>query len=463
MQSRKLNLCEGPLFKKILWYALPLICTNILQLLFSAADIAVLAIFVGDDAVAAVGANGALINLIVGLFIGLSVGANVLVARSIGKQDEQTSQRVVGSAVLIAFCLGIGLTFVGFFGARTFLVWMKCDPDILDAATTYLRIYFLGTPIMMLYNFSASILRASGDTVRPLIFLTLGGVVNVGLNILFILVFHMTVEGVAIATIASWAISAALSLSLLFRQKGYIHLEWKNLRFFPKELWEMVTIGIPSGIQSSIFALSNVLIQSSINSFGKAAMSGNTIAHQFDGFIMQATSAIALSAVTFVSQNLGAERFDRIRKTAIYCLLLSGGIGLFGGLLETVFAEPLASLMSEDPEVISYAVLRLRQMASFYFICGMMDTMSNVLRGLGKSSLAMFISIFGTCVLRVLWLNTVFQIPQFHTLSCIYLSYPISWVITLVADLICYFPTLKKLEKQTKDPVSLLKSQEKAC
>ncbi len=448
LKQDKSNLTKGPLFKSLIIYAIPLIITNVLQLLFNAADVAVLSFFAGDNPVAAVGSTAALVNLIVGLFVGLSVGANVLVARAIGEQNKETSQRIVGTSILMSVLMGIGLACVGYFGSRTFLIWMSCDSAVLDLATTYLQIYFMGMPIIMLYNFCASILRASGDTLRPLLFLLLGGVVNVGLNVLFVVVFHKDVEGVAIATVASQAISATLSLILLLKNKGYAHLKLSKLRIHKTELLNMIRIGLPAGLQSCVFSISNVLIQSSINSFGPAAMSGNTYGHQLDGFIFQAMNAIGLTTVTFVSQNLGAGNFPRIRKTVRYALLLSGGMGGILGLILLACAPFICSLLTEDPLVLHYAILRIQLVGAPYLFCGLLDIMSSTMRGLGKSTIAMLISVFGTCVLRVLWLMTIFRIPEFHTMACVYISYPISWIFTLIIYLFFYFPTLKRLEER---------------
>ena len=442
----EMNMCEGKIFGKLVVYALPLVLTNVLQLLFNAADVAVLGIFVSDDAVAAVGATGALINLIIGLFVGLSVGANVLVARFSGEQNVDSAHKTVGTSVIVSLITGVILAFIGYFFAETFLEWTKCDPDVLDMATKYLKIYFIGMPIMMLYNFCASILRAVGDTMRPLIFLIIGGVVNIGLNIFFILVLDKTVEGVAIATVVSQGISAVLSVIVLLKGKGYAKLDMKKFKIYMPELKEMIRIGLPAGLQGCVFSISNVLIQSTINTFSKTYMTANTVASQFDGFIYNAMNAVALSCLAFVSQNYGAKKFDRIRTVVRQSVLLVTVIGLVigGGII--LFSAQLCGLITDDPEIIRIAQNRLYILASTYFTCGIMDVLSNFMRGLGKSTTAMIVSLSGSCLFRIIWLKTVYLLNP--TIEMVYIVYPISWVLTIGVYMIMYFPTLNHAKKE---------------
>ena len=442
----EMNMCEGKIFGKLVVYALPLVLTNVLQLLFNAADVAVLGIFVSDDAVAAVGATGALINLIIGLFVGLSVGANVLVARFSGEQNVDSAHKTVGTSVIVSLITGVILAFIGYFFAETFLEWTKCDPDVLDMATKYLKIYFIGMPIMMLYNFCASILRAVGDTMRPLIFLIIGGVVNIGLNIFFILVLDKTVEGVAIATVVSQGISAVLSVIVLLKGKGYAKLDLKKFRIYMPELKEMVRIGLPAGLQGCVFSISNVLIQSTINTFSKMYMTANTVASQFDGFIYNAMNAVALSCLAFVSQNYGAKKFDRIRTVVRQSVLLVTVIGLVIGGGVILFSAQLCGLITDDPEIIRIAQNRLYILASTYFTCGIMDVLSNFMRGLGKSTTAMIVSLSGSCLFRIIWLKTVYLLNP--TIEMVYIVYPISWVLTIGVYMIMYFPTLNHAKKE---------------
>ena len=443
-KNREMNMCEGALLKKLIIYALPLLATNVLQLLFNAADVAVLGIFAGDDPVAAVGATAALINLIVGLFIGLSVGANVLIARSVGENNEKRARRIVGMSMLLSVVIGAFLMAVGLIFARTFLTWMKCDPDIIDLSVKYMRIYFIGMPILLLYNFCASILRAVGDTLRPMLFLMIGGVVNVGLNILFIVVFNKDVEGVAIATVVSQAISACLSIIVLLRGNGFAKLQLRRIKIYPKELKLMIKIGLPAGLQGCLFALSNVLIQSTINSFGKPVMTANTIAGQLDGFIYNSMNAISLSALAFVSQNLGANNFERIKKTILYALAVVMVVGLVVGAIIIAIAPTVCGIMAEEEIVAEIAFTRILLISTTYFTCGIMDVLSNSLRGLGKSTLAMCLTLAGTCVFRIIYINTICRL--YHELLVLYAIYPISWIVSIVLFVIAYIPTMKEVK-----------------
>lgn len=444
----EMDLTTGSIFKKLIIFALPLIATNILQLLFNVADVAVLGIFVeeGDNAVAAVGATGALINLIIGLFVGLSVGANVLVARFVGSNDKERAEKVVGMSMILSVIMGAVLAIVGFFCARIFLGWMGCDENVIDMAAKYMQIYFIGMPIILLYNFCAAILRAVGDTLRPLIFLVIGGVVNVGLNIFFILVLHKDVEGVAIATIASQTISAVLAIICLLKSDGYSHLSVRKIRFFKAELLDMIKIGLPSGVQGCVFSLSNVVIQSTINSFKQQAMTGNTIAAQFDGFIYNAMFGLALACMSFVSQNLGAKNIDRIRKTVKIALLDVFVIGVVVGGIILLLARPVGSIISDDPVVLDYTWRRMLITSTTYFLCGLMDVMSNTMRGLGKTTTAMTISISGSCLFRILWINTM--CVWFNSIETLYWVYPVSWALTFAIYLIVYFPTMRRIQRK---------------
>ncbi len=447
-KNREMNMCEGALLKKLIIYALPLLATNVLQLLFNAADVAVLGIFAGDDPVAAVGATAALINLIVGLFIGLSVGANVLIARCVGENNEKRARRIVGMSMLLSVVIGLFLMAVGIVFARTFLTWMKCDPDIIDLSVKYMRIYFIGMPILLLYNFCASILRAVGDTLRPMLFLMIGGVVNVGLNILFIIGFNKDVEGVAIATVVSQAISASLSIVVLLKGKGFAKLRLRRIKIYPKELKMMIKIGLPAGLQGCLFALSNVLIQSTINSFGKQVMAANTIAGQLDGFIYNAMNAISLSALAFVSQNLGANNYERIKKVILYALAVVVVVGLGVGAIIVAIAPAVCGIMAEEKAVAEIAFTRIALISATYFTCGIMDVLSNSLRGLGKSTLAMCLTLAGTCVFRIIYINTICRLSS--ELLVLYAIYPISWLVSISLFVIAYIPTMKKLKVNIK-------------
>ncbi len=445
------NLTVGPIFTQLIIYALPLMATNILQLLFNFTDVMVLGI-AGYD-VGSVGATNALINLIIGLFVGLSVSANVLVARFVGSGEKDRAEKVVGMSMLIAVVVGVVLAVVGFFCARIFLSWMACPSNLLDDATTYMQISFLGMPIILLYNFCASIMRAVGDTLRPLIYLVIAGIFNVGLNFMLTYWLRLGVVGVAVATVTSQLISVTLALVSIIRSKGYAHLDFKKIRIFKAEFLEMLKIGLPAGLQGCLFSLSNVVIQSSVNSFGDVAVNGNTIASQFDGLIYNATDGISLSCMAFVSQNLGAKKIDRIKRTVWQSLLVSTVVGIITGSIVLLLLRPVASIMTDNPAEVEYAWNRAVIVSTTHFICGLMYVMSNTMRGLGKSTSAMVVCLSGSCLFRILWVNTVCRFV--NTPAALYWVYPVSWVLTFAIFLIMYFPTLKRVSAKLNASVAL--------
>ncbi len=440
----EINMSEGPLFPKLILFAIPLMLSGLLQLLYNAADVIVVGKFAGSTALAAVSSTGSLINLIVNLFIGLSVGANVAVARFYGAKDDKGVKETVHTSMLLSIIGGIVIGLIGFFCAYTFLVWMGSPDDVIDQATLYLKIYFLGLPASMIYNFGASILRAIGDTRRPLIFLSVSGLVNVGLNMLLVIVFHMGVAGVAIGTIVSQCISAVCVVVCLLRAKGAaFQLHLSKLHIYHDKLWIIARTGIPAGIQSSVFSISNVLIQSSINSFGSDAMAGNGAAANIEGFVYVAMNAFHHAAMTFTSQNLGARNFKRIRRVIIDCTILVTVVGFGIGALVLYFAEPLVSIYNDDPTIIAYGVARMSIICLPHFFCGIMDVFCGQLRGIGSSVAPMLISLIGACGTRIVWIYTVFQWNR--TLQCLYISYPVSWALTALAQIICYLIMIRRV------------------
>lgn len=443
---REIDLTSGSLLKKLLVVALPLILTNILQVLFNVADVAVIGIFKGDDAVAGVGANTSLIHLITNVFIGLATGASVVLAKYIGQKDLERARKLVGTAILISVIIGVALIFVGLFFAETFLTWMNCDPEILNLAALYLRVYFIGMPIIMLYNFSAGILRAVGDTLRPMLYLVLGGVINVGLNVFFVTVCDMSVDGVAIATVVSQAVSALLATIAMIRSDGYSKLQFKHLRVYKAELKEIIKVGLPSGLQASMFSISNVIIQSTINTFLKVGTTANAIASQFDSFVAQAGSGVAMANMSIVSQNYGAQKINRIKKAILYAVGTVMCINVCMGLFMVLFADPLCRTMTQDPVVIELAKVRLNILCSTFVIGGVMDVLTFSLRSLGKSTTAMVISILFICVFRIIWINTFYLLNP--TFAMIYYSYPISWLLSVIVDIIFLTITIKHLTKK---------------
>lgn len=444
-KRHEMNMTEGPILKKLIIYALPLIFTNILQLLFNATDIAVLGIFVDEDAVGAVGATSGIIGLATTLFFGLSSGASVVLSRAVGANDKEKAKRIVGTSIMVAIISGVILLLVGVLFARNFLIWMNCDVALLDSATKYLKIYFLGMPIMMVYNFSASVLRAVGDSNRPLYFLLIGGVVNVLLNVFCIVVLNMTVEGVAIATITAQFISATLCIIVSIRSDGFSKFEFKHFRIYKTELKDLIRIGIPSGIQSALFNLSNVIIYSTINLYGKAATTGNTVSAQFDGLVYTTGYAVALACMSFVSQNHGAGRIDRIRKVVWCSVFFATAASLTIGGTFMIFKRYLFGIMADDPDVLYYAYQKYSLLGCTYFLCSIMEVFSLSLRALGKSMTTMIISLFGACLFRILWLNTFYLLAPSYLM--IFYAWPISWILTTAIYLSIYFPTIKKLLK----------------
>ncbi len=446
MKKLEVDMTSGAIFKKIVAFAVPLIFTNLLQILFNMCDVLVLGIFVNDRAVAAVGGTSALINLIVGLFVGLSVGANVMVSAYLGKKDEERVRRTVGTSLLVAIIVGTGLIFVGVFGAKTFLAWMNCDENVIDMSATYLKIYFIGMPVMMVYNFCAAILRAAGETVKPLVYLTIGGVVNVILNVFFVLVLKKNVEGVAIATVVSQCISAACCIVLLLKSKGALQLRFKYLRIYREQLWEMIKIGVPSGLQGCLFSISNVVVQSSVNSFGEYVMAGNSYSQQIESIVYQAMNGVSLSALSFVGQNYGAGKYDRIKKIVLECVLLVTAVGVVLGGLAVLLAKPIVGLITDDAYVVDVAAKRLLIVCAPYFLCGIMEVYSFTLRGFGKSTSSMLINLFGTCVFRLVWIKIMLGIID--EVFMIYWAYPISWFLAAAGMIIYYEIVIRKLIKK---------------
>lgn len=448
-KSYEIDMCNGPIFSKIILFAIPLMLSGILQLLFNAADIIVVGRFAGSQSLAAVGSTSSLINLLVNVFIGLSVGANVLVARYYGAHSYKDLEETVHTAMLVAVVSGTVLIAVGVGLARPLLELMGTPEDVLPLASLYMRIFFVGMPASLVYNFGSAILRGVGDTRRPLYFLLLAGIINVVLNLIFVIVFSMGVAGVALATVVSQCVSAVLIVQCLIRSDGFYRLNLKRLRVVKSKLSEIVTIGFPAGLQGAIFSVSNVLIQSSINSFGSIAMAGNTASSNIEGFIYTSMNAVYQTALSFTSQNYGAKQFKRMTRILLYCLGLVTVVGVVMGYGAVFAGTTLLSFYSPDPEVIRYGMYRLTLIGTTYFVCGWMDTMVGGLRGMGCSVIPMFVSLTGACALRVVWIYTVFAMDR--SLETLYLSYPVSWAITAAAHVICYLILRRVLAKRRAD------------
>lgn len=445
-KSYEIDMCSGPLLSRILLFAVPLICSGVLQLVFNATDIIVVGRFVSSNAMAAVGSTSSLINLLVNFFIGISVGANVLVARFRGANDYDDAQETVQTALITAVIGGFGLIAAGMLLARPMLEWMATPEEVIDQAVLYMRVYFVGMPATMLYNFGAAILRAVGDTRRPLYFLTLAGIVNVAGDLLFVLVLDMGVAGVAAATVISQIISATLIVLCLTRQDGMCNVNLRRMKFHRDKFLRMMQVGLPAGLQSVIFNISNVLIQSSINSFGAIAVAGNTAASNIEGFVYTSMNALYQTSLSFTSQNLGAKQYYRIDKVLVRCLALVFVIGLVLGNGAHLLGQVLLGIYSGDPEVIEYGLMRLGVVSVTYCLCGMMDVVAGSVRGMGYSILPMLVSLAGACLFRIIWIFTVFQWQ--HTLFSLYISYPISWALTICAHLVCYFAVRRRVFPQ---------------
>ena len=446
-KSYEMDMCNGPVLKKMLIFTLPLIFSSNLQLLFNAADIVVIGKFAGDNSMGAVGANTALINLLTNAFIGLSVGANVLASRKYGAKKYDELKKTVHTAMALSVISGIFLTIIGCIFAPVFLEWMMTPEDIIGLASVYLRILFLGMPAMMVYNFGAAILRSIGDTKRPLYFLMISGVLNVLLNLLFVIVFKMDVAGVALATICSQYLSAFLVVRCMIKEKGPINLVLKDLRVHREQLFGILRVGFPAGCQGVIFALSNVVIQSSINSFGKICVSGNAAAQSIEGFIYISMNSFYQAAISFTSQNVGAGRYDRIKKITASALVSVIITGVVLGWTAYLMGDKLMAIYTDSNEVIIAGLGRMRVIATTYALCGVMDVLVGILRGLGYSVIPMIVSLIGACGLRLLWLGTVFKMEQFHTEFNVYVSYPISWIVTILAHVITLLIIAKKIKK----------------
>lgn len=446
MKDFNINMTEGKLFSKIVRFTVPVVLAGILQLLYNASDMIVVGKFAEPGSLGAVGATSALINLIVNVFIGLSVGGCVVAARYYGQNNNEGVCRTSNTAFLVSLIGGAFLAVVGFFLARPLLNAMGTPDNVIDRSVLYMKIYFIGLPGNMIYNFGSAVMRGCGDTKRPLIYLSTSGLVNVLLNLLFVIVFKMGVAGVAIATITAQALSAAMVVIYMLRTDAPCKISAKTLKISKKELIMIIKIGLPSGIQGSVFSISNVLIQSSVNSFGSVVMDGNTAAQNIEGFIYVSMNSVAQAAMSFTSQNYGAAKFDRIKKTVVECSALVTGVGAVMGMTAVMLSPYILRLYinaaAPDPQVILTGQLRLAVISSMYLLCGVMDTLSYSVRGIGHSTVSMAVSLIGACVFRVFWIYTVFAADR--SLLTLYLSYPISWALTSAAHLLCFVILFKK-------------------
>ena len=448
MKSYEMDMCSGPLFRRMLVFTVPLICSGMLQLFFNAADIIVVGKFSGEHALAAVGSTSSLINLLLNLVIGISLGASVIVGRNYGAKNKSSVRKSVHTAVAAAIWSGFIMLFVGVILSPPILRLMGTPDDVIKLSTLYMRIYFLGMPSMMLYNFGASILRAAGDTKRPLYILAGSGVINIILNLIFVVGLNLSVAGVALATIVSETVSAFLVMRILVKTDGFLHLDIKRIKIHKKFFKEMLQVGLPAGIQGVFFNISNVLIQSSVNSFGSVVMAGNTAAVTLEGFVDTSVMAIYQTTLSFTSQHMGARKYKRIGKIFTTSLLMSVTAGIVFGGGAYLFADKLLRICISTDEAIGYGAVRLGIVGISYPLCGIMDVGASILRGMGYSILPTIVVLVGACIFRVVWIMTVFR--EYHSLVILYLSYPISWTLTSIILVSCYLFVKRRFVEREK-------------
>ncbi len=447
-KSYAIDMCSGSVLKKMLIFAIPLIFSGLLQLLFNAADVIVVGRYAGDDALAAVGSNTSLIHLFVNLFLGLSIGTNVLVARFFAAGQERHLSETVHTSMAIALVSGVFLTIIGALTAPFILGLMQTPKEVLGLATVYLRVYFFGMPAMMVYNFGAAILRAIGDTKRPLRYLTIAGVINVILNLIFVIGFRWSVFGVALATTISQVLSAICVFYCLMKESGGIRIEWRNIRIYKDKLMQILRIGLPAGLQSVLFSFSNVIIQSSVNAFGATVVAGNSAAANIEGFVYVAMNAFYQANISFTGQNMGAGKINRINRvlfTALGCVTVVGvvmGIGCYG------LGETLLRLYTDSDAVVEAGMVRFAYIGLPYVLCGIMEVLVGSLRGMGYAIAPMIVSLIGTCAFRIMWLKTILPMEQFYKIDTVYVIYPITWIITIVAHIVTYIIARRKLFKK---------------
>jgi len=447
-KSNQIDMTEGSVFFKLLQFSIPLIFSSVLQLFFNAADVVVVGRFAGVNSLAAVGSTSSLINLLVNLFLGLSVGTNVIAANYFGSGKNKKLSQTVHTAILLSVYSGVILTVVGVFGAKYILRLMGSPDEVLSLATLYLQIYFAGITASMVYNFGSALLRSKGDTKRPMYILFAAGLINVVLNLIFVIPLKMDVAGVALATVLSQVFSAFMVIRCLVKESDDFKLYFSKLKIDREIFIDILKIGLPAGFQGILFSFSNVIIQSSVNSFGNIMIAGSSAAANIEGFVYISMNGFAQGSLTFVSQNYGAKKMDRIKKVVRIALLCALVAGTVLGNLAYLFGRNLIAIYNDNPDVIEAGLLRMSVIMTTYALCGIMDVMANSVRGIGHSLLPMVVSLLGACGLRLVWLATAFQIPAFHTCRTVFLSYPISWAITFAAHVVCFLVILKNLKAQ---------------
>ena len=439
----EIDMCSGSIMDKLISFALPLMLSGILQLMFNAVDIVIVGRFSGSQALAAVGSTTALINMFTNLFIGISLGTNVLAARFFASGKAKEMSETVHTSIMFAIISGIFMAFFGLIFSRLALELMDTPADVINKSTLYMRIYFIGMQFFMLYNYGAAVLRAVGDTKRPLLFLIISGVINAVLNMILVIVFHLSVSGVAIATVVSQMISCFLVLRCLYKTESSYQLRFSKLSIKGYYLKQIFQVGIPAGLQSTIINFSNVLLQSSVNSFGSIAMAGYTAANNILGFLYASINSVTQACMSFTSQNYGAGKYKRIDKILLECIFLSITVALVLGCSFYVFGPEILKIYTSDPEVINSGMEILSFTTTTYFLCGLMDLFPGPMRGLGYSAVPMILSIIGTVGTRIVWIFGIF--PHHRSLDILFVSYPASWIISIILQVICFYFVRKRV------------------
>ena len=445
MRSHEIDMVHGPLFPKLIRFAIPLMISGILQLLFNAIDMVVVGRFSGNEALAAIGSTSALVYTMTNLFTGLALGTNIEAAKDCGAGDDASLHRTVHTSIALALVCGVLMVFVGIFSVRPCLIMMNTPDDVLDMSAIYLQIYFAGMPFFMLYNFGAAVLRAIGDTKRPLFYLLISGVLNAVLNVFLVVTFELGVVGVGIATVVSQAFSAVMVMKCLLTDAAPYRLEWKKIRFHANKLKRILFLGIPAGLQGVVIDFSNIVVQASLNSFGSVVMAGNAAATNLDSFLWTASSAFAQACLSFVGQNVGAKNYRRVDLVVLECSLLVVATCLILPLTLYFNGEAFLHIYSSDPEVVANGMVKFSVILIPYMFCGLMDMIPNATRGMGMSIAPTVISLTLICGLRILWILTVFA--HWHDLRVLYISYPLTWILTTIAQVICFFAARKKMRQ----------------
>ena len=449
LKRKEVNMLSGSIVKGLLTIAVPVMVMNVLQSLYNIVDMSILKIYDTDNAVGAVGVSGYLISLVTGLLVGVASGTNVVIARHIGRGDIESAQKAVGTSIVFSVLGGLALTVIGVSGAKLFLVWMNCSEELLPQAVLYFRLYFIGVPITMVYNFCAAILRSTGDSKRPMIYLTIAGAIKIGATFLFVGVFKLRVAGVALATILSWLISATLGIQALIRNEGAIKLKKKYLRIYKEELKEMLFLGIPAGLQQALYSIANVIISATVNTFGAAATTGISIANQFDGIMYQISVAPSLAVMAYVSQNVGAGNIKRAQEATLKGMLITVTLGASFGALSAIFSGQLSSIMSDDPLVIAYSQQKMVIISATYFLSGVNEVLGASMRGMRKPIVATVCTLIFMCGIRFIWVYLIFPLfPTTNALTYLYLIWPIGWVLSIITLLCFFFPRVRELKRQ---------------